>query len=327
MQEKDGKEFERLIELIERSISSDSRVERDVFLPVLHSASGRTAQCDVVIRSGYPPRETLTLVEVQDRSKRVEINDFRGWVKKLSDVGAQHLICVSMHPFPLSIKEDAATMGETVRLVTVKRLEVEEIPFSAFNFSFNLDRFALKNINDFVVGVSSDCEELAREISGIDSRFAHGFSFDGQTTMSFGDLCGLLLKNEGYETSGRAVYQKPPEDDPILYYKIGDQFVKIGVIIDFEWEIERLEIPMGAVLSYEQLNHGPLAWVIDANLDSPDGKVAVRIPLVKAGDSFMFREVMVESPYAGYVMEFRVNERLKEKFVQFAPWDESGDRI
>lgn len=117
--------MERLVQLIEQSISPDSIVERDVRLPILTSLTGNNAQCDIVIRAGRPPRQTITIVEVQDRQKPVDINDFRGWLQKLKDVGAQHLYCVSRQSFSKGIKEQAALHGTTVKLITLKQLDID----------------------------------------------------------------------------------------------------------------------------------------------------------------------------------------------------------
>ncbi|MEE9163086.1 MAG: hypothetical protein V3U35_08985, partial [Candidatus Neomarinimicrobiota bacterium] len=89
----DGKDFERLVALIEAAIDPDARIAHNEELPVLNSPSGKTTQCDVVIRTGPKQREIITIVEVQDRDARVAPNDFRGWKQKLADVGAQRLIC------------------------------------------------------------------------------------------------------------------------------------------------------------------------------------------------------------------------------------------
>ncbi|BBO28040.1 hypothetical protein AltI4_24280 [Alteromonas sp. I4] len=80
---KPGDELEKLVEIIERSISPDTDIEQNVFLPILTSSEGHTAQCDIVIRQGKAPRQTLTIVEVQDRTSKVDINTFRGWLGKL----------------------------------------------------------------------------------------------------------------------------------------------------------------------------------------------------------------------------------------------------
>lgn len=110
----DGSFLERLVQLIEQSIAPDAHIQRNVKLPNLGSKSGATTECDIVIRNGPPFRETVTIVEVKDRERPVDINMFRGWQQKLEDVGAQHLYCVSRKPFPESIKEKAALSGNTI---------------------------------------------------------------------------------------------------------------------------------------------------------------------------------------------------------------------
>ena len=93
---------EYVVKLIEQAISPDARVEHDVWLPDLTEASNKR-QCDIVIWTGSLPRETITIVEVQDRNKPFDINTFDGLCKKMRKVGAQHLICVSKQDFPSSI--------------------------------------------------------------------------------------------------------------------------------------------------------------------------------------------------------------------------------
>ena len=82
----DGKRYEALVHMIESSISPDSIIEHDVNLPILNSTSGATTQCDIVIRNGPVSRQTITIVEVQDRATKVKPNDFRGWKQKKEDV-------------------------------------------------------------------------------------------------------------------------------------------------------------------------------------------------------------------------------------------------
>jgi hypothetical protein len=112
--------FEKIVCILERQIQRGAVVKRNQFLPVLGSPSGRTRQCDVVIEEGAEPRVTRSIVEVQKRAAKPTINDFNGWVEKLREVGAQHLICVSAKGFTRSIREKADLLGPTVRLITLK---------------------------------------------------------------------------------------------------------------------------------------------------------------------------------------------------------------
>jgi hypothetical protein len=123
---------ERVVELLERSLDELARVVRDVKLPNL--ATGHPEQFDVVIESGQAPRISRTIVEVQDRTRPVEVNTFRGWCEKMRQVGANRLLCVSAHPFPQSIKDSVAKEhGPRVLLVRLEALEAQQWPFQIFN--------------------------------------------------------------------------------------------------------------------------------------------------------------------------------------------------
>lgn len=112
------KAAEELVAAIEKSLAPEARVEHDVQLPVL--GQDRFRQCDVVIRMGRLPREQIFIVEVQKRKEKPDINTFGGWLRKMEEVGASGLICVSEAGYPDSIIQDVARrVGPKVRLVTL----------------------------------------------------------------------------------------------------------------------------------------------------------------------------------------------------------------
>ncbi|SIR08945.1 hypothetical protein SAMN05920897_1377 [Alkalispirochaeta americana] len=112
----DWEYFEKLVSFIEKTISPRSKIEHNVSLDDLSRDSDKR-QCDVIIRTGEPPRETITLVEVQNRSRGFNITFFDGLIEKMRKVGAQHLIVVSRKSFPKSIINEAKRLGNTIRLV------------------------------------------------------------------------------------------------------------------------------------------------------------------------------------------------------------------
>lgn len=110
---------EELVAAIEHSLAPDARVEHNVFLPVL--GQSRARQCDVVLRVGQPPREQVFIIEVQKRNAKPDINTFGGWLRKMDEVGANGLICVSEAGFPRSIIDDVAMrVGPKVKLMTLE---------------------------------------------------------------------------------------------------------------------------------------------------------------------------------------------------------------
>jgi hypothetical protein len=122
--------IERVVALLEKTLTPDCHIEHNKKLPEL--GTGTLRQCDVIIRCGKPPRSTLTIVEVQKRNRKVTIGTYEGWCKKREKLGAQHLICVSVEGFPDSVVKDLAAQGDTVRLMTL--CEPGEVPLCLRSF-------------------------------------------------------------------------------------------------------------------------------------------------------------------------------------------------
>ena len=143
------KTTERVVAALERVIYPTALIEHDVHLPVLGSA--RSRQCDVVITLGVPPRQTRTIVEVQDRSRKPELVTFHGWFEKMREVGAQQLLCVSEIGYPSSIIEEVTNKyGPTVQLLTLK--ELEELQIGKMIFPFNSIIHTASNFTFISVG-------------------------------------------------------------------------------------------------------------------------------------------------------------------------------
>jgi hypothetical protein len=114
--------IERVAALIERTFDKSADIRHNQMLDSL-KAPGERRQCDVVVRAGPQHRRTLTIVEVQKRKRKVDLTTFDGWLEKMREVGAQHLVCVSAKGFPRSVVKRAVAIGPTVRLATLGELE------------------------------------------------------------------------------------------------------------------------------------------------------------------------------------------------------------
>lgn len=297
----DGKDFERIVQLIEQSISPDSVVEHDVDLPVIGSESKRTRQCDVVIRTGQKPRQTTTIVEVQERDSRVDITMFGGWVEKLKQVDAQHLICVSRHEFPTSVKEEAFKLGGTVRLVTLKALDAEDMPIHVV---FDYKGFDVKELKKTTISTSkSEAEALGirddlTKILG-DNRKLNAsdvfWSVDKKNLISLFILCrDFFVRPEGTtEGEGRLIFDT--EEGPELYLFAGGQYIRAGLDCVFLWENEEVQIPI-SILSYEQNEAGVLAWFAEISYESKRGVLSTKFPFVKTDEGYKVDRMLVTLP-------------------------------
>ncbi len=297
---KDGKEFERLIQLIERSITPDAIVEHDVDMPVLSSSIGATTQCDIVIRSGIEPRQTVTIVEVQDRGSRVKPNDFRGWKQKLEDVGAQHLICVSRQEFPESIKEQASLSGNSIILVTLKEADPESLPLDFITFRYQYKHFDLIAVNYVQPSISkSEANSLGVRDAVLSRTSINAndlcWSLDGQHLVSLYILCRDYYSPPDGLATGTGKISFNLKEEPPLYYLVNDVFIRAGLDCEFEWTHEIIKKPV-SVLIYEQNEFGALAWIAEVIHESPKGKIVLRIPLLKSGNKYILRSVYAELP-------------------------------
>jgi len=294
----DGKQLEHLVRLIEKSITPEAKVEHDVDMPIINSRIGATTQCDIVIRSGISPRQTTTIVEVQDRKSKVKPNDFRGWVQKLEDVGAQHLICVSKQDFPKSIREQAALSSGKVILMTLQEAEPDFLPIGFINFNYQYFHYDITSLNFINVSISE------RDISALGlsdqapkkAQFNMTdlcWSIDGQNLISLFTLCRdhYSIPKELLKGTGKIKFDT--ESSPTLYHLVKEELVRACMECEFSYEKIAINKSV-SVLSYSQDEHGVLAWVAEIEHNSPKGKIVLKIPLVKSDDGYMVRSVYTE---------------------------------
>lgn len=275
---------EHLVHLIEKSIDPDSRVELNVKLKDLNSTSHKARQCDIVIRKGKPPRETITIVEVQKRSRKVELTTFDGWVTKMRDVGAQHLICVSIIGFPDSVKEKAKRSGNTIRLITIKNQDTQRIPIDIFQFNLtcNEPKYFITSVPRIKLLHKEDAY-LGRHIQEYHQQGKLAFSFNKSLELrSLDGIVSQYLTAQRINTPGRLSI-KLPDNKNKLYLNIEGHFVKISLKCEVEVKVDKHE---GTVLlySYEQESEGVLAWIFEGEVNLENQKVIVKIPAIPQPD-------------------------------------------
>jgi len=295
----DGKYLERLVQLIEKSLDPNAVVEHDVQMPILNSQIGAKTQCDVVIRKGEPPRETITIVEVQDRKNKPVANDFRGWQKKLQEVGAQHLICVSREGFTASEKEKASQSGNSIHLITIKELDAESIPLDFFNLKFIFEDFDIEPLGKVKVNASgSDLDKF-----NLKEKYKNSFdldlnskvySTDKKELISLYDLCKRHVSPSKQEDSGKNKLEFR-RDDEIIFLLFEGNFIKIELDFEYEWTYKVTKIPVNT-LAYEQDEHGTLAWVLEAGYESERGFVGFKMPVTKVRDNYHINNLEIEVP-------------------------------
>lgn len=293
-----GKYFEEIVELIEQSIDPSAKVERDVQMPILNSQNEDTRQCDIVITTGKIPRQTITIVEVQNRSKKPTPNDVGGWIDKLNEVGAQHLICVSRKGFSKSVKERAKRSGEKVRLIKLSEVARDKIPLGFFDLKasyqeFNLDRVLANrfdlNADDLTVyGLNENTIQL-KHLSSNEKIF----SFDKKNLVSLKDICMDSVPILDEAGSGKQKISIDQNNPFYLFKK--NVFIRLSIYLEFEWTKTFELIPIDT-LSYEQNEYGVLAWLVEGRLETVNGWIHFRTPITKFEDGFKAEGHWVDKP-------------------------------
>lgn len=133
---KHWKAIERVVRLLESALDPSAVVRHDVRLFDYTSQGER--QCDTVIETGVEPRRSTAIVEVQDRSDPLGIQELQGFYQKMLGVHAQHLICVTRTGYTEQARSFARNTGPTIRLLTLPELERGNWPIN-----FALGRFCV----------------------------------------------------------------------------------------------------------------------------------------------------------------------------------------
>ena len=290
-------ETEKLVHLIESSLNKDSEVLHNQQLPVINCPTGRTRQCDIVIVSGNISRKTTTIVEVQNRKSKVDINTFIGWLGKMEEVGAQHLICVSMKPFPKSIIEKAKQKGNSVLLINLNdNNEISKIPPNILMSKSSFHNFDIHEIFELTLGLNQ--KELDQYgIKESDIKLDHftantkAFSFDKKTIFSIHEISLEVIKSLEYKVN--EVFEIIYTEEQDLYLYFNDFFLKLREFsVKIKWSNTVREM-IPTIISYEQIGDGVLAWVVDFNYKEDDKYINVKATFVVKGDKI---EINLMSP-------------------------------
>ena len=287
--------------LLEKALTPDAKVKRNVRLPVIGKT--RKRQCDVVITYGAPPRQTVSIVEVQKRARKPDINTFHGWYRKMQEVGAQHLICVSMHGYPKSIIDEVATRyGPTVRLLNLEELSEPAVPGLTFITPYILHKhpqFKLEEVGPSVrLEGFSEKESMSIEFNSTDKVFTLD---DSEELQSISDVITPAMRD-----ISSAFYQRqeePPDKysldltlgsvDKNLWLHISGQkykVLKLPTKLGVETSVKN--IPLTTFKYYQESLDGTLAWIAVAEGFSENKPVSVRL-VFKKDEEGLLRKVSV----------------------------------
>jgi hypothetical protein len=274
--------LERAVAVLEKFLAPDAFVEHNIRLPEL--VTGTLRQCDVVIRAGKAPRQTLTIVEAQDRGRNVELSDYEGWCQKREKLGAQHLICVSTNGFPTSVQRDAALRGDTIRLMTLLETNVFPPFFSAREMNLEMQVLAHRDatiIWDRQVPsefLSARCDSKIFQADGHAGLISIMDIADREWLK--GRALDVSVEHQTSEKFTRKYRLDLASSNPSLWLPTAQGKIPLlEAAITDTVDVHREMIPINP-LAYEQIGwQGTLAWVFIGTGRYEGHELGIRIPV------------------------------------------------
>lgn len=280
------KSKESLVALLEGVLTKDARIQQDVHLPRVDIES--TRQCDVVVTTGEPPRQQITIVEVQDRKKKYSAESFDGHLAKLDQVGANHLIVVATSGFAKSVLQKAKRVGPKVRLMLLKELEGGLWPLGIHS---DFKRVAFTNVEIHGAHFLESVRPTEGMIPFRDMRFSAGAD---PVLRTFEDLIDetLVAHSELWHRLGTGSHRRRLHTSTAAlgwYLHLDSKKLPFDMVIDGTFDLERHVIPMQAEGYRPADEYGADAWVVTVAGAAGDTEVDFQLILVPEGDDRGYR--------------------------------------
>jgi hypothetical protein len=265
----DWKKAENIAALIEKAVSPDAHVQTNVHLPVI--GTSRTRQCDVVIYFGKPPRQTIAIVEVQKRKRKPDITTFHGWIRKMQEVGAQQLFCVSALGYPKSIIDDVRTrIGPTVKLLTLEDLASVDKTSAFVLAPFIVETYPKYQITDIGTPRLFRTRETSLNLNTAERIISLGTN---HKTYSLGELIASALNNAPdlpqpapHEIENWVQFVNLPLESVFesIWLDTGDERIQVkewSIGLKLYAEAKNIPIPVTHLEYKQEFLDGTIAWI------------------------------------------------------------------
>ena len=296
---------ERVVGLLEKSLDPSATVQHNIKLPVLDSPKDKR-QCDVVITFGQSPRQTVTIVEVQARKKKVGVGTLDGWVAKMREVGAQHLICVSEAGYTDRVAKKVNTIyGPTVRLLTLTELDIPTFPGVELVDHVLHDKPRVTFEDMGVIKLNVDISDVRRTQDAVkDMRLQFPgvihekmFEIDGVgERLALTGLMDIILpkmrtslrrlgKTEANSYTVKFVLNSEGDD---LWFCVGEERFKV-LELPVEVSVERhlTRVPLRVVSYQQEFHDNVLAWIalVKGIVDGED--IDIKVVFMRGDDGIL----------------------------------------
>jgi hypothetical protein len=215
----------------------------------------------------------------------------------MQEVGAQHLICVSMKGYPRSIIEDVATTyGPTVKLLTLAELREQRMPGLSFIYPFVLHlspHFTLESCGPNLKLKSGPSSGQIILNSG-EAAFSVG---NNQTLQSINELISQALNElvSGFFIEAPMEAHAPyhlelelgTQESDLWFHLEGNKYKVISLPVTVRVESTLTKIPLTLYSYHQESIDGTLAWVSSAIAVSQGQEVTIQLVFRRNAEGFL----------------------------------------
>ncbi len=295
-QEEHWRYVEHIVAALEQSIVPTALIEHDVNLWDNQAQDWR--QCDIVIRQGSPPRETLTIVEVQDRKQKVGTTMFDAWCRKREKIQAQHLICVSRMGFTKGVLNSARVLGNTVRLVEMKEIDQGTWPVRFAGGKLVIHWGGVPEIEHYFVATEGNRWPGPTFLRSEVMFLHHGQSVEVEPIMNLRFPVFACPTQVGEQRVTQRL-EFPSEDDLLLTWE-GNVAKVLAITRVYKLDVQLVELDM-SLSEYRQIDHASaLAWMATGRAQINGQEAELRVVLVPENSGLLkVMSVAMDGVFAG----------------------------
>ena len=268
-------------QLIKRSIENNIEVQKNILLNRNDSSSKFIA--DFFFIDIVQDKRCETIVKIlEEECTLSDINEFQTILLK---TGCDRLLLISKTAFSNKIKQEVSKNISNIFLISVNANDAENAPLDYFKINYIHTNPKITAIHNSILGILKEDEHLFVDLKGKSlADLGNNFSIDKTNLISFNTLCLRHIKRKKGNLKGTTTINYKPRDETHLYYKIGENFVKVGLEVEFEWEIEEKSLLM-QILSFDKNSQGVSIWNLETHIETHTGFQQLKIPVIKYGDT------------------------------------------
>lgn len=265
--------FDYIYTVLRNSINPEDIIETNV---LILDAKKQNIKVDFIIKNNIQIIKLILCGEIS-------INYIQEWNNILVNSKASELIFISRIIISKEIKEFICLNTKNIFLIELTSFEAINIPLNFFRISVNHNSLKIKSFKDFKLGILDENKHLFENFSGKPlSELNKNFSRDKENLLSLFDLCLSFIKPKNRENYGIKKLSIKPRDKVDIFFKINDNFIKVGIEVEFKWYCDSNTF-IAPILKFDKNIQGFSIWKLISFFKLESHITSVEFSVIKYG--------------------------------------------